>query len=182
MLRISLVAIAAALLGACGGTSPLSPEPVTPSQLASAPTRVVLDGKRLTLAASLGRDFMPISPPDGKPLTAVLRIKAEDGLPVPTTIVGDSAWVIRQTEIWSTSVIPEPRESSAASYDLRVTDGPSGIRATPSTWSCGCAIPPAAPRCCAPRIRRSRRRGDARGSRFVLRLAQDDLRLSKGRD
>jgi len=124
MLRISLVAIAAALLGACGGTTPLSPEPVTASQLASAPTRVVLDGKRLTLAASLGRDFMPISPPDGKPLTGVLRIKAEDGLTVPTTIVGDSAWVIRQVEIWSTSVIPEPRESSAASYDLRVTDGP----------------------------------------------------------
>ena len=124
MLRISLVAIAAVLLGACGGMTPLSPDPVTPSQLGSAPTRVVLDGKRLTLAASLGRDFMPISPPDGKPLTGVLRIKAEDGLPVPTTIVGDSAWVIRQAEIWSTSVIPEPRESSAAWYDLRVTDGP----------------------------------------------------------
>jgi len=50
---------------ACGGSSPTSPDAPSIPDLQSAPTRVVMQGKTLVLGASLGRDFMPIAPPDG---------------------------------------------------------------------------------------------------------------------
>ena len=107
----------------CGST-PTSPTEVPTSRLSSAPTRIVVDGKTLTLAAFLGRDFMPISPPDGQPLGGTLRIQTDDGSPVPATVTADTSWVIYNTEVWSTTVEQWPRESSAPNYQVVVRNGP----------------------------------------------------------
>jgi hypothetical protein len=124
--RISTAATAIYVLlsAACGGWSPTSPSDVSRSQLDSAPTRIVADGKTLTLSTSLWRDFMPISPPDGKPLVAVLKIAAENGSEVPASVTADTSWVIHSTEVWSAAVEQRPRAETAPAYEVIARNGP----------------------------------------------------------
>jgi hypothetical protein len=116
------VPFVAALVG-CGVTS-TAPSDVSRGQLASAPTRVVSDGVGLTLTAFLTRDFMPISPPDGKPLGGVLRIQTENGTPVPAGIIVSASWILFNSETWSTSVEQRPRAETGPNYEVVVRDGP----------------------------------------------------------
>lgn len=126
MLR-TLIAVTAVLIlvvAGCGGSSPTAPSDVTRSQLIAAPTRIVADGRALTLTTSLWRDFMPISPPDGKPLVAVLTIVTEDGSPVPTTVTADTSWVIHSSGVWSAAVEQRPRAETAPAYEVIARNGP----------------------------------------------------------
>jgi hypothetical protein len=116
------VPLVAALVG-CGVTS-TAPSDVSRGQLASAPTRIVSDGVGLTLTAFLTRDFMPISPPDGKPLGGVLRIQTENGTPVPAGIIVSASWILFNSEMWSTSVEQRPRAETGPNYEVIVKDGP----------------------------------------------------------
>jgi hypothetical protein len=108
----------------CGGSSPTSPSRVGISELSSAPTRIVADGQSLTLAAFLWRDFMPISPPEGKPLVAVLQIRTDDGSPASVRINADTSWVIHDTEVWSATVEERPRAETTPVYEVVARNGP----------------------------------------------------------
>jgi hypothetical protein len=121
---IAVITILTLAVAGCGGSSPTSPSDVTRSQLAAAPTRIVADGKTLTLTTSLWRDFMPISPPDGRPLAAVLTIAAEDGSPVPATVTADTSWVIHSSEVWTAAVEQRPRAETAPAYEVIARNGP----------------------------------------------------------
>ena len=124
-MRRTLTALTATLiLNACGGSSSTAPS-LLRSGLAAAPIRVVLAGKSLVLDASLWRDFMPISPPDGRPLTAVLQVRAEDGSRVPATVGVDMVWVLNGADAWSTVPREErSRNETAPIYELVARDGP----------------------------------------------------------
>jgi hypothetical protein len=112
------------VINACGGNSSTAPSPPS-SDLAAAPTRVVLAGKSIVLDASLWRDFMPISPPDGKPLAGVVRVRTEDGSGVPASVRADAVWVLKGSDIWSTVPREEwSRHETAPNYDVVVRDGP----------------------------------------------------------
>jgi hypothetical protein len=113
----------AAVIG-CGTSTPTSPSDVATAELLSAPTRVIADRKTLTLAGALWRDFMPISPPDGQPLVAVLSIKTDDGSPVPANITADTSWILHNTEVWSATVEQRPRAETAPIYQVIARDGP----------------------------------------------------------
>ena len=67
-------------------------------------------------------DFQPISPPDGKPLIAVLRVKAADGAALAATFHVDGAWVINGAEVWTASVGDE--KLASAYYEVVARDGP----------------------------------------------------------
>jgi len=121
--RISVAASFVVALVGCGAT-PTVPSDVSRAQVASAPTRIVSDGVELTLTAFLTRDFMPISPPDGKPLGGVLRIKTENGTPVPAGIVVTASWILFNSETWSASVEQRLRADTAPNYEVIVRDGP----------------------------------------------------------
>ena len=121
---IAVTAVLLLVVAGCGGSSPTAPSDVSRSQLASAPTRIVADGKTLALTTSLWRDFMPISPPDGKPLVAVLTIVAEDGSAVPATVTADTSWVIFSDQVWSAAVEQRPRAETAPAYEVIARNGP----------------------------------------------------------
>jgi hypothetical protein len=70
------------------------------------------------------RDFMPISPPDGRPLAAVLTIRTEDGSPVPPTITADTSWVIHDADVWTAAVEERPRAETAPAYEVIARNGP----------------------------------------------------------
>lgn len=121
---IAVTAVLVLVVAGCAGSSPTAPSDVTRSQLISAPPRIVADGKTLTLTSSLWRDFMPISPPDGKPLVAVLTIATADGSPVPATVTADTSWVIHSSDVWSAAVEQRPRAETAPAYEVIARNGP----------------------------------------------------------
>ena len=93
--------------------------------LQSAPVSVIVGGQTLVLVPSLWRDFQPISPSDGKPLVAVLRVQTPDGAALAATFRVDGAWVINGAEVWTASVGEGKLESpSPVAYQVMVRDGP----------------------------------------------------------
>jgi hypothetical protein len=99
-------------LAACAGSVGLAGD-MQPAELRSAPEAVELTGITLRLETYLWRDFMPISPPDGRPLSAVLRILAEGGRPLPAGLRADRLWVVNGTEVWTTELgAPRPADPS----------------------------------------------------------------------
>lgn len=99
--------------------------PVPTGDLRAAPVTVMVGQQALVLVPSLWRDFQPISPPDGKPLVAVLRVKANDGAALASTFHVDGAWVIYGAEVWTASVGEEKLASpSPVYYEVVARDGP----------------------------------------------------------
>ena len=106
-MRGRLIGIASLILGfvACRDTGVVGPMPI--DDLRTTPLSVEIDGQELALTPYLWRDFMPSSPPDGKPLVALLRIQAADNATVSSSIHVDAVWVILGNEVWSSEVTEE---------------------------------------------------------------------------
>ena len=93
--------------------------------LQAAPASVIVGRQTLVLVPSLWRDFQPVSPPDGKPLVAVLRVQATDGAALAATFHVDGAWVINGAEVWTASVGEEKLASpNPVYYEVVARDGP----------------------------------------------------------
>ena len=121
--RLRVLAICLALSGC--SQNPTAPESMPSSELSAAPSTVVIGGKTLTLTATLWRDFQPISPPDGKPLIALLRVKTADGSAVPDDVRASMVWVVFGTEVWSKAPAEErPRSATAPAYEFMAREGP----------------------------------------------------------
>ena len=79
--RLAWVLIAA-LLCACRDPADVAsdwpPSSVPRDVLLAVPEQVDIDGRPYVLEAELWRDFMPVSPPDGRPLAAVMYVGATD--------------------------------------------------------------------------------------------------------
>lgn len=115
----------ALLLGAAlgCGADPAGPRPLPAPELRAAPLTVTLAGATLALETSLWRDFQPSSPPDGKPLIAVMRVRTAGGSPMPPAVRADAAWVVYGDRVWSAAVAEEyPREAS--SFEVVAREGP----------------------------------------------------------
>ena len=118
---LSLVFLVAA--GSCSATRMTASVPT--GDLQAAPVSVIVGRQTLVLVPFLWRDFMPVSPPDGKPLVAVLRVQANDGAALAATFHVDGAWVIYGAEVWAASVGEEKLASpSTVYYEVVARDGP----------------------------------------------------------
>ncbi len=94
------------------------PGPTVPSipleELLSAPEQVAVGGRTFRLETFLWRDFMPVSPPGGSALMAVLEITANDLQPFPADLGSDRLWVINGSEVWETDFSGENRPRDQA--------------------------------------------------------------------
>lgn len=75
--------------------------------LQSTPDHIYIENRKYQLETYLWRDFMPISPPDGQPLIAVVKIIPNDSLKFPSNLDADHLWVVNGKELWSTSFSSE---------------------------------------------------------------------------
>lgn len=83
------------------GEQYVAPPPDIPiSQLLAAPETTIVSGRTVYLTTYLWRDFMPISPPDGKPLLGVVFITAMDGLVFGNAISSDAVWIVYNQKVW----------------------------------------------------------------------------------
>lgn len=123
MVRTASLLTAVLALSACEAGMPTSPAGV--GELRSAPTSIVVDGRTLTLRANLWRDFMPISPPDGQPLAAVLQVQPATGTTVPASLHATAVFVVLGGDAWTASALEErPRSETAPAYEVVARGGP----------------------------------------------------------
>jgi len=102
-----------------------APDEMSPTELLSAPETVVVDGHELALRTYLWRDFMPISPPDGRSLTAIFWIFSADSSPLPDGLSADAAWVVNGDRVWATSLDDQkPQERLAYQLERVARNGP----------------------------------------------------------
>jgi hypothetical protein len=95
----------------------------TLAQLRAAPAGAKIHGRIVTLDAYLWRDFMPISPPNGKPLIATVRVQSPEGQSISDKLVVERAWFLNGAEVWSTSP-SEVRTVDDGSIELVFRNGP----------------------------------------------------------
>ncbi len=76
-----------------------------------------------SLETYMWRDFMPISPPDGKPLIVVIKIHASGVLEFPSTISLERLWLIYGTEIISALPTNEYK-LYGSTYEMIFREGP----------------------------------------------------------
>jgi hypothetical protein len=95
-------------------------------ELTSAPEQIEIKGREYTLEAFLWRDYMPNSPPDGKPLVASIRITANDSLNFPASVNAGKLWVIKNSgEIWQTAFTSEqPTPPNNCQLEKIAREGP----------------------------------------------------------
>lgn len=83
----------------------------TPNDRLDAPSQLTIDGRTYELQSYLWRDFQPFSPPDGKPLIALIRLVEVDSLAVPEAVTMEYLWVVNGAETWATEFTNENRPS-----------------------------------------------------------------------
>jgi hypothetical protein len=124
MIRIrSLLPFATAcvLLAACDPPTTIS---TLPTEFATIPTVVQVDGRELTLEAHLWRDFQPVAPPDGWPLVAVLFIKTTDGSAFPAGVTADQVKVVYGEQVWTAPTRQEHPSSQPGVLEVVAREGP----------------------------------------------------------
>jgi hypothetical protein len=81
-------------------------------------------GAIIRLEPYLWRDFQPISPPDGKPLIAVLRVRTTNGAAITPGLRADTAWVVNGPTAWVAAVILEHASSDSTYFEVVAREGP----------------------------------------------------------
>ncbi|MEX2463163.1 MAG: hypothetical protein WD513_02645 [Balneolaceae bacterium] len=92
--------------------------------LNSAPESLEIDGMNLEFKSDLWRDFMPISPPDGKPLIARIELRSKDGRGLPEQLDTDAIWVVHKHEVWGSAFSDEQFDHDPSRLVKVARDGP----------------------------------------------------------
>lgn len=84
------------------------------SELKTAPDKVTINGRSYAIATYLWRNFMPSTTANNKGMMASVRLKAQDGKPVASTLTVDKLWLIKSNgeTIWETTFSEQPRISN----------------------------------------------------------------------
>ena len=98
---------------------------VSIKDLRNAATKIVLDGRPLSLSAYPWRDFMPstLPAPDGSPMMVVLKVATADKKPFPSGVRMDRAWVLSGEQVWETSEFRHAKNPGKDSW-INCSDSP----------------------------------------------------------
>ena len=94
------------------------------AELRGAPVSVDVAGRKLSLETDLWRDFAPITPPQGRPLAAVLRIHANAGA-LPSGLEANAVWVVYGDQVWATEDLDiRPPDATQPYLEVVARNGP----------------------------------------------------------
>ncbi len=79
---------------------------LTSDFLKSTPDTLRIANQSFILKTELNRDFMPISPPNGRPLTAFIKIETTDSS-VIKNVKSDRIYIVNENEVWASSYAEE---------------------------------------------------------------------------
>ncbi|HUW46202.1 MAG TPA: hypothetical protein VMW50_10470 [Dehalococcoidia bacterium] len=97
---------------------------VSLQDLLAAPEKIEINGSEYTLETYLCRDFMPVSPPDGQPLFALIKVKAPGETAISSRIDATRLWVVKGKEIWETEFTGEEGSTIGDTLEKIGRDGP----------------------------------------------------------
>ena len=92
--------------------------------LLSAPTQIDINGQQFELSPYLWRDFMPVSPIDGKPMIALIKVYTTDSLALPSSLTPDSLWIINGKQVWTTTFSPKEQRTFEDHLESIARNGP----------------------------------------------------------
>lgn len=129
MKRLAAACVLMALLAGCSTILEETGPGLLPlEQLLAAPDTVTVHGQQLVLRTYMWRDFMPPTPPDGRPLIAIMWVYSADSTALVPGLSADAAWVVNEGEIWDTYFTGEPPPPSEEQRPYRLhsvaRDGP----------------------------------------------------------
>ena len=88
--------------------NPVSTPPYIPvNVLLTSPDTVIIEGNKIYLTTEMWRDFMPVSPPDGKPLITVAKIETVDSSKISNSINADAIYIVNGGEVWKSFLSDE---------------------------------------------------------------------------
>jgi hypothetical protein len=85
---------------------------------------LTIDSYRYSLDAYLWRDFMPISPPNGKPLISINWLINVDTIPIPANIELKQQYVIYNDSIWIADYEAETHTTPSYKIEKISRNGP----------------------------------------------------------
>lgn len=88
------------------------PPDIPINQLLASPDTITVEGRKLYLSTYMWRDFQPISPPNGKPLIAIIYVTATDTAKLPNSISADAVWIVFNNQVWKSWFTNEQIASS----------------------------------------------------------------------
>jgi hypothetical protein len=94
--------------------------------------RLPFNGFILSMQAYVWRDLMPVAPPAGRPLNAVIEVQAAGALRFPAHLAADRVWIIKGREVWRPPRIAEQPAEADDRIRLFVARGPA--------WPPGAAV------------------------------------------
>lgn len=106
-IKILFALLTCFVISGCGLFEPTGPQSDI-EELLSAPEKIDINGREYVLETFLWRDFMPICPPDGRSLIAIILVTATDGLPFPSSIDTDLIFVVNEQLVWEAQLSGEP--------------------------------------------------------------------------
>jgi hypothetical protein len=86
--------------------------------------QATIDGTTLELYSYMWRDFMPISPPNGKSLTSINWLVDIDSVAIPNHIMLSEQYVINGDSLWTASYTEEERETQPYVIERISREGP----------------------------------------------------------
>lgn len=92
----------------CSDNGVSVPPDIPIDQLLASPDTIRIDTRQLYLSTYMWRDFQPISPPDGKPLIAIIYVTATDTAQLPSSISTDAVWLVYNNQVWKSWFTNEP--------------------------------------------------------------------------
>ena len=120
---LQLIFILSLLYGCSKSSNPANTPQIDFDELIKSPTTIQIDSTNFNLSVYLWRDYMPISPPEGKPMTASIDIIAISTTIFPTGIDADKMWLFDSTETWEADLTTQtPTEDYILSK--RASGGP----------------------------------------------------------
>ena len=87
------------------------------------PISIGIGEEIIELEAYIYRDFMPISPPDGKPMCGLVTLKTKSGNAVPKGITVISIRISHKKKSWSAKMKMDPN-FNRKNVNVRVDGGP----------------------------------------------------------
>ena len=116
---------------ACNDLGQTVPPELKLGDLLAAPETLTVGGKSLVMSTSLGRNLMPMIPPSGSGLVAVVYLQMTDSTATPESITADVIWVVRSQDIWVSflrdSTPPRPNVIAKSASDGPEWDGPVDV-------------------------------------------------------
>jgi len=91
-------------------SNPVSVPPDIPIEtLLAAPDTLNIENQNIDLTTYLWRDFQPISPPDGKPLIALVFIETPDSADIPASLNPNAIYIVYNNQVWKSFFSKEER-------------------------------------------------------------------------